>query len=343
VKKILAVVLIALITIVFFIALKPTPNSSSENNAKAFYVGVTFSSNTTAEAKLLIDRVKDCTNLLVVDSGPVSKNQTSLNEICDYAVSNGLHIIVYFGKFDLDWQIPWISAAENRWGSYFLGIYFFDEPAGSLLDTYGSFLKTYQPANDDAVANLLINSWLTMPGLNSAKTIPNSPTAFTSDYSLYWFDYQCGYDVLLSQFGWNNNRTEDIAMVRGAARAQNKSWGVIVTWTNDSLPYLETGDQLYNDMILAYNNGAKYIVVFNYPIINSYGVLTPDHFEALQKFWNVVEDDPVQTNFQAQNVLVLPRNYGWGMRSPNDTIWGLWEPDAKSPQVWKITQTLLTR
>ena len=31
------------------------------------------------------------------------------------------------------------------------------------------------------------------------------------------------------------------------------------------------------------------------------------------------------------------------MRSPNDTIWGLWGPDQLSPQIWNITQTLLTR
>ena len=121
-KRILAIILIILITAIFFIALKPSPELPAQDNNTDFYVGVTFSSNTTAEAKLLIDKVKNYTNLLVVDSGPVSKNETSLNEICDYEVNQGLHIMVYFGKFDLSWQIPWLDSAKSRWGDYFVGI-----------------------------------------------------------------------------------------------------------------------------------------------------------------------------------------------------------------------------
>jgi hypothetical protein len=82
VKRVLAIILIILITAIFFIALKPSPELPAQDNNKDFYVGVTFTSNTTAEAKLLVDKVKNYTNVLVVDSGPVSKNETSLNEIC---------------------------------------------------------------------------------------------------------------------------------------------------------------------------------------------------------------------------------------------------------------------
>jgi hypothetical protein len=29
------------------------------------------------------------------------------------------------------------------------------------------------------------------------------------------------------------------------------------------------------------------------------------------------------------------------MRSPEDTIWGLWGPDEKSPQIWELSRNLL--
>ena len=344
-KQFLVLVMIILMVAVLFIALRPIHNPPNPDNVQNLYVGVTFSSNTTAEAKTLIDQVKTYTNLLVIDSGPVSKNETELNEICNYAVNQGLHIIATFGNLSSPWQISWISSAPQHWGKYFLGIYFFDEPAGSLLDTHYDYPNSTQPQTYTEMANLFINSWQTMPGLHTIKSLPNPPTTFTADYALYWYDYLAGYDVVFSEFGWNNSRTQQIALVRGAANAQNKSWGAIITWTYSLPPYLENSTQLYNDMTLAYENGAKYIIVFNYPTITgySYGDLTQNHLNAIQKFWNEVKTSPHPVSFSAQNVLVLPNDYGWGMRNPNDTIWGLWGPDQYSPQIWNITQALLTR
>jgi hypothetical protein len=347
------------LSIVLLIALSLTVYSLSsfwtinKNGVREFYVGITFSSKTTTEARLLIDKVKSYTNLLIVNSGPVSKNETALNEICDYAVSADLHIIVYFGIFDHQWQLAWLDTAKQRYGDKFLGLYFFDEPAGGILDhnyPAGSLIdleyKTLQanpPKSYDEMADLFINSWRTMPGLISAKTIRNPPVAFTSDYALYWFDYLAGYDVVLAQFGWNHSREQDIALIRGASRVQNKEWGVIVTWTFSNSPYLETGKQLHDDMIMAYENGAKYIIVFNYPRINDYGVLKQEHFDALEKFWHEIHTGSQQAPCSAKTVLVLPKNYGWGMRSVNDTIWSFWGPDEKSAQVWNTTRALLER
>jgi hypothetical protein len=344
-KWLLALLLIILIMVAMFILVNLGNQAPSGNGGTSVYFGVTFSSNTTAEAELLIDKVKSYTNLLVVDSGPVSKNETTMNEICDYATNANLNIIVYFGKIDQSWQLPWINNATNRYGNRFLGVYFYDEPAGSLLNTGSTdeYLTAQTPQNYEAMTNLFIDSWQTMPGLHSIKTLENPPTTFTSDFALYWFDYKAGYDVVLAQVGLNQSITQDIALVRGAANVQNKSWGAIVTYASDEQPYLEDGDKLYQDMVTAYENGAKYIVVFNYPKINEYGILQPDHFTALEKFWNKIQTSPPQNNAPAQAVLVLPKDYAWGMRTPDDTIWGLWSADAKAPQIWNATQTLLNR
>ena len=83
------------------------------------YVGVSFCGNTTAEAKLLIDRIKEYTNLLVLQSGPISENETATNEICDYAVDAGLSFIMFFGDLTPHflrpehlWRLSWLDYAK---------------------------------------------------------------------------------------------------------------------------------------------------------------------------------------------------------------------------------------
>jgi hypothetical protein len=172
-----------------------------------------------------------------------------------------------------------------------------------------------------------------------------STNVLTSDYGLYWFDYKATYDVVLAQLGWNDNPAQELALARGAADMQNKSWGSMITWTTSAYPSLPSGDKMYNELKLAYEDGAKYAVVFNYaPGDNGTGLLTNEHFAALKNFWTNVAQNPRETNnVTAQDSLVLPRNYGWGMRNQNDTIWGMWQPDAKSQQVWVAVQGSLSK
>jgi hypothetical protein len=161
-------------------------------------------------------------------------------------------------------------------------------------------------------------------------------TLFTSDYALYWFDYKAGYDVLLAQFGWNYSRNLNVALCRGAANIQNKDWGVMITWTYTQPPYLESGSELYNDLVLAYENGAKYILVFDTNENYTHDVLLqePKRLDALKQFWQYAADNPRASAPNSHGVAyVLPKGYGYGFRGPNDTIWGLWEADNFSLRI----------
>jgi len=352
--------------------------TSNDTDSTPFYVGVTFCGNTTAEAKLLIDRVKDYTNLFVLQSWEISNNESATTEICDYATTSGLNIIVNLGvnwsyTRVWTWQYPWFQSAQQRYGDKFIGAYYDDEPAGIQLDyNWFNFFLNYsshfqgrpqasllhqifadledemenatrpEPKNYDTEA-----AWFQMilennQGHNSLKKA--GVKTFTSDYLLYWFDYLGGYDVMLAQFGWNNSCTQEIALVRGAAKMQNKSWGTIITWKYYNPPYLDSGEEIYNQMHAAYRAGAEYAVIFNYPQIegNPYGTLTDEHFEALEKLWNEIAQNPRKTcETQAEAAFVLPKNYGWGMRHPEDWIWGFWEPDERSQLIWENSRKLL--
>ena len=67
---------------------------------------------------------------------------------------------------------------------------------------------------------------------------------------------------------------------------QNKTWGTIITWTYNQPPYLVDGVSMYSQLLISYMSGAQYAVIFDYPQIgdNPYGVLTEDHFAAMEQF-----------------------------------------------------------
>ena len=136
-----AIILFSVLAIVLVVASLFVSHQITRNNSKVapFYVGVTFCGNTTAEAKLLIDKVKNYTNLFVLQSWPISNNETAITELCDYAVASGLNILVNLGvnvtyNRVWTWQFPWLKTAEQRYGERFLGSYYDDEPGGVQLD-----------------------------------------------------------------------------------------------------------------------------------------------------------------------------------------------------------------
>lgn len=455
---------------------------SSKKYDPPFHVGVTFGGDNSAEAKLLIDRVKDYTNLFVVASGPLQNNLTELENTCDYAVKAGLDLIVYFGSYQTqrNTTAAFIDTANQRWGSHFLGVYYGDEPSGKALDvnmrldnvadlgnvtvsqyavaisqtcnstttsksfTYsGEFLgrivinyadqanynytmvnyfpngtialskndeyliylpngtvlkQTFIETNSESGADLSNETvfhhiwqsnltpilvevtdrgnisqfetyqqlWDSRPfqtkeelsaiATSYIKTqraitdwIANRSDVklFTSDYALYWWDYQIGYDTVFAELGWNNTAAQEIGLIRGAANLQNKDWGTIITWTYTQPPYLATGEDVYNQMRLSYECGAQYIILFNYAenMTNPYGTLQDEHFQALERFWNqTVKNSSVpHGGTKAEATLVLPKDYGWGMRNTNDTIWAIWKPDTVSQQIWHQLQNKISQ
>jgi hypothetical protein len=347
--------------------------NQNEKDKKPVYVGIAFCGNTTAEAKLIIDRVKNYTNLFIIQSGPISKNITALNEIADYAIEAGLYIIPFFGMFDPDqpWQLPWLDSAKQKYGDRFLGIYYYDEPGGSQLDIEyyewahylyflrqnlgnSSLYKAHESAIDEFIDGNLTRDYASAERIyvetikrdSGIRELQNrSIRTFTSEYALHWFTYMGGWDVVLAQFGWNGTVVQDIALTRGAATLQNKQWGAIITWKYDEPPYLDTGEEIYKQMTMAYETGAEYIVIFNFPHLdgNPYWAMTNEHFEALEKFWNEIETQKIlHGSIETKAALVLPDNYGWGMRSSEDKIW-YWGADEQSQDIWNYSRELIAK
>ncbi|MBA7708995.1 hypothetical protein ES703_117902 [subsurface metagenome] len=239
----------------------------------------------------------------------------------------------------------WIADAKEKYGDKFLGAYAMDEPGGNQLDA-GSFQMVTEAVNQSEAAETFVCLLNGHFGYYSYARECEGITLLTSDYGLYWYDYKAGYDIVLAEFAWNHSRPLHVALCRGAANVQNKEWGVMVTWTYDGPPYLVSGDELYDDLISAYHNGAKYVVIFDHPNTDysEYGILTEEHFDAITLFWNYVNDNPSKHGtVKATVAYVLPENFGFGFRSVDDNIWGLWsaDTDERVEKIWSDVNQLL--
>ena len=383
----LPIALLLILTVVlpvFFVF--PAPGSAQTAAQDPIFYGVTYGGNTTWQAEALIDKVKGYANLFVVANWDIDLNETALTEICQYAYDANMYFMVYFsfvffngsqlfpGWMDLftnagiePFHTEWLSTANDRWGDKFLGAYVLDEPGGKQIDNghYSGFSTTYVGRNQTTFANTTsysdaANRFIRglsgyyIQRLNNASyrgSIPNATgrviPVFTADNALYWFDYLAGYDCVFTELGWNNSRAQVIGLCRGAAEVQQKDWGAIITWTYMQPPYLASGPETYQDMVTAYDAGAKYVILFDYYDINQtylYGTLADEHFTALQQFHDYVNNHPRDlAKTKATVALVLPKDYGWGMRQGTDNIWGIWPPDNLTAPIGQMMVNLINQ
>jgi hypothetical protein len=232
------------------------------------------------------------------------------------------------------------------------GIYTTYYPNGTIIvkqsgakasTTYQQLMSTRPFKNDEEV----VQHFLTRKH-DEFAFLKNSTTVFSSDYTFYWYDYKAGYDVLLTQLGWNISLNRQISLCRGAAVTQEKDWGVIVTWRYTTPPYLDSGEEIYKQLKTSYECGAKYLVLFNFyeeGSSNPYGTLKPEHFTALKRFWRDVVQNPniIHGEIKADSVLILPKNFGGGLRWREDTVWGVFKHDETSGKIWDLTVSALDK
>jgi hypothetical protein len=253
--------------------------------------------------------------------------------------------------------MQFFSTTVKQWGDKFLGAYIFDEPGGKQLD-YAPGTTHYidkpikQADNSSDAAQKYVKDLYGFAIDYAGPSYYDVPNlrVFTSDYGLYWFDYLSGYNVVFGEFVGNQSRQLTVALCRGAANVQGRDWGAIITWKYQQPPYLENGTELYTDMVLAYNNDAKYIVVFDSPDNNTatsdlgLGILQQEHLDAMKQFWDYAIDNPSVDKDPAQVAYVLPADYGSGFRGPNETIWGLFPADQNlAPKIWTAINNTITQ
>jgi hypothetical protein len=341
--KSVTVLLILAVVLPIFLNMSLPAKADIAQTLPSLFVGVDVAYESVTATEQLIDKISSYSNTFVIGCNG-NNNETRLTTLSKYAYDKGMSFIVYSDSRRYPSQ-QWLADANSRWGDKFLGIYWFDEEGGKQLDQQNYPPVTAADNYSDAATKYVsvINAWVRgNHSITQRFAYPTQYKLFTSDYAFYWYDYQAGYDTVFAQFGWNYSRQVNIAQCRGAATAFNKDWGAIITWTYRQPPYIESGPELYKDMVLAYQNGAKYILIFDSNKDYSQSILQQEHLDAMKQFWQFVQDNPrTIAPSSARTAYVLPKDYAYGFRGPTDRIWGLWGPDELTNAICQNVSNLL--
>jgi hypothetical protein len=326
----------------------------TDNDDQSVYVGISVGFDDEEIVYKVADAVKGYVNLIILGSLDVTTDTAKLTRVCDYLYQKGFSFIIYIGFTAQTTQPPFLPPqgpssqffidGMQRWGDKLLGAYVFDEAGGKTIDGVPKppYPENYTDAAEQFVAhtNYFLANYSTYYGNPSLQL-------FTSDYALYWYDYLLGYDIVFGEFVGNQSRQLAVALTRGAAETMGKDWGTMITWKYTEAPFVEEPLQLLCDMVLAYRNGAKYIIVFNSPGNNTattpYGILNQGHLLAIRLFWTYAQLNPIPQEYSADTAYVLPKDYGYGFRGPSDRIWGDFPADALSPVIWNASNSLIRK
>jgi len=340
-RVVLAILLISMFIVLLFWRLEPVNEPSKPD----FFFGVDTAYDDVEDIKKLVAEVKSYTNFFGIGSAGITFNLTKLDEVCQYICDNRLYFMVYMHPHEDINQTRWVADAREKWGDCFLGLYVADEFGGRQIDC-DRFMPIREADNYTDASCKYVEYVSHFLSYYTEDMCAGDLLSVTADYGLYWFTYKAGYDVILSEFGWNHSRLLNIALNRGAAKMHNKEWGAIITWTYREPPHMGTADELYYDMVLAYLSGAKYVIILNYSQekCTPYGTLTEEHFDAMKRFWRYIHTNPERPSIYCstctQIAYVLPKDYGWGFRGGEDKIWGLWV-DELSTTMGKTVDYLL--
>lgn len=339
--------LLALLGVVFF--------TNEITRRPSTFVGIDIAYGGENDVYRIADAVSGYTNLIILGSTNVTQDSETLTRVCDYLYQKGLYFIIYVGFSKSLTSLPpagpdseFFTRNQNRWKDKLLGAYMFDEPGGKQLDLPDARPAPAADNNSDAAIHYIldIEQFLSLYK-NDYYSVPRM-RLFTSDYALYWYDYMCTYDVVFGELTESHNRQITTALCRGAARVMNKQWGTIITWSTPDQSFIDNATKLYDDMTFSWQQGANYIVVFDAPPNNStattpYGILTNDHLNAMKDFWNYARTNPQPAQNSVQTAYVLPLDYGYGFRGPNEPLWGLFPADSLTQTILNDTYSLLNQ